>query len=160
MANVQKITPFFWFNGDAEEAVAFYSALFPDSRTLSVVRWGEVGPGPAGSVLNMEFELAGQRFIALNGGPQYKFSPATSLFITCEDQAEVDHFWDGLLAGGGVPSRCGWLDDKFGMTWQVIPKALMRWMMNPDPAISGRVMEAMMGMVKIDVAAIEAAAAG
>ena len=159
MSQVNKITPFFWFDGNAEEAASYYVSIFPDSRITHVSRWGEGGPVPAGTALGVEFELAGQRFSALNGGPQYKFSPATSMFISCEDQAEVDHYWDKLLAGGKA-SQCGWLDDKFGMTWQVVPKALSRLLGDPDRAVAGRVMQAMMGMVKLDVAGLEAAARG
>lgn len=159
MSKVQKITPFFWFDGNAEEAAAYYVSIFPDSRITSVSRWPEGGPVPAGTALGVEFELAGQKFSALNGGPQYKFSPATSMFISCEDQAEVDHYWDKLLAGG-TASQCGWLDDKFGLTWQVVPTALTRLLGHPDKAVAGRVMQAMMGMVKLDVAGLEAAARG
>ncbi len=159
MSQVNKITPVFWFDGNAEEAASYYVSIFPNSRITHVSRWGEGGPVPAGTALGVEFELAGQRFSALNGGPQYKFSPATSMFISCEDQAEVDHYWDKLLAGGKA-SQCGWLDDKFGMTWQVVPKALPRLLGHPDRAVAGRVMQAMMGMVKLDVAGLEAAARG
>lgn len=156
---VQKITPYFWFDGNAEAAVEHYVSLFPDARVTRVVRWPEGGPVPAGTVLNIEFELCGQAFIALNGGPQYTFSPATSLFVSCEDQAEVDRYWDGMVAAGGKPNQCGWIDDRFGMTWQIIPKALPRLMTDPDAAKVARVVQAMMGMVKIDVAGLEAAAA-
>ncbi len=156
----QKITTHLWFNGNAEEAVTQYVALFPDSRVVQVNRWGEGGHGPKGTVLNMVFELAGQRFMALNGGPQYKFTPAISLFVSCETQEEVDRLWDGLLAGGGKPTQCGWLDDRFGVSWQIIPKALMELMSDPDPARSGRVMQAMLGMVKIDIAGLRRAHAG
>jgi predicted 3-demethylubiquinone-9 3-methyltransferase (glyoxalase superfamily) len=159
MSKVQKITPFFWFDGNAEEAANFYVSIFPDARIINVSRWGEGGPVPAGTALGVEFELAGQKFRALNGGPQYKFSPATSMFISCEDQAEVDHYWDKLLEGGKA-SQCGWLDDKFGLTWQVVPTALPRLLGHPDKAVAGRVMQAMMGMVKLDVAGLEAAARG
>src|SRR5262245_9832688 len=133
MSRTQKITTYLWFNGNAEEAAEFYTSVFPDSRVTHVARWGEGGPAPQGSVMVVEFELAGQRFIALNGGPQFAFTPAISLLISCETQAEVDALWSKLLAGGGKPSGCGWLQDRFGLSWQVIPKALIELMRDPDP---------------------------
>jgi predicted 3-demethylubiquinone-9 3-methyltransferase (glyoxalase superfamily) len=157
MSRTQKITTYLWFNDDAEEAVEFYTSVFPDSRITNIARWGEGGPGPQGAVLNIVFELAGQRFIALNGGPQFKFTPAISLFVSCESQAEVDELWAKLLAGGGKPNRCGWLDDRYGLSWQVIPSALMELMSDPDPTVSGRVARAMMGMQKIDIATLRRA---
>ena len=160
MSKPQKITPFFWFDHNAEEAVAFYTSLFDDSRVIHVSHWPEGGPMPAGSVLAITFELAGQRFMALNGGPEYKFSPATSMFVDCADQAETDRLWDAFLANGGKPTACGWLDDRFGVTWQIIPKALMDLMSDPDPIKAARVSAAMMKMVKIDVATLERAHRG
>ena len=157
MARTQKITTYLWFNGNAEEAVEFYTSVFPDSRVTKVARWGEGGPGPEGSVLNIAFELAGQSFIALNGGPQFKFTPAISLFVSCESQAEVDELWTKLLDGGGKPNACGWLDDRFGLSWQVVPTALIELMSDPDPKASGRVAQAMMGMQKIDIAGLRRA---
>jgi predicted 3-demethylubiquinone-9 3-methyltransferase (glyoxalase superfamily) len=157
MAHIQKITTYLWFNGNAEEAVAFYTSIFAGSRVTNVVRWGEDTLGPAGAVMNIVFELAGQRFIALNGGPQFTFSPAISLFVSCDSQAELDELWTKLLAGGGKPNACGWLDDRYGLSWQVIPSALIDLMSDPDPKASGRVARAMMGMQKIDIASLQRA---
>ena len=160
MATAQKITTYLWFDCNAEEAVTFYTSLFPGSRVISVARWPEGGPGPAGQVLNMVFELAGQQFMALNGGPRFAFTPAISLFVSCENQAEVDMFWLKLLADGGREDHCGWLQDRFGLSWQIIPTALMTLMSDPDREKSGRVMQAMLSMRKIDVAALERAHSG
>jgi two-component system sensor histidine kinase QseC len=160
MAKKQKITTFLWFDSNAEEAATFYTSLFPDSRVTKVARWGKGGPAPEGSVMTVSFELAGQAYIAMNGGPHYKLTPAISLFVSCESQEEVDRLWDKLLAGGGKPTACGWLDDKFGLSWQIIPDRLMERMSDPDPEKAGRVAQAMMTMQKIDIAAIERAYAG
>ncbi|HKE87240.1 MAG TPA: VOC family protein [Vicinamibacterales bacterium] len=157
MALTQKITPHLWFNGNAEEAVEFYTSVFHDSRVTNVARWGDGGPGPQGAVMNIVFELAGQRFIALNGGPQFTFSPAISLFVSCESQAEVDELWTKLLAGGGKPNACGWLDDRYGVSWQIVPTALIELMNDPDPKASGRVARALMGMQKIEIASLRRA---
>ena len=154
MSRSQKITTYLWFNGNAEQAVEFYMSVFPDSRVTHVARWGEGGPGPRGTVMNIAFELAGQAFIALNGGPQFRFTPAISLFVSCESQAEVDELWARLLAGGGKPTACGWLEDRYGLSWQIIPSALIDLMSDPDPKASGRVAQALMGMQKIDLAAL------
>lgn len=159
MPQRQKITPCLWFDGNAEEAINHYLSIFKDGRLTSVTRCGDAGPGPKGSVLVATFEMAGQEFIALNGGPQYKFGPAISMSVNCKSQAEVDDLWDKLGAGG-KPSRCGWLDDKFGLTWQIVPSRLPELLQHPDPAAAKRVMQAMMQMVKIDIAKLEAAAAG
>jgi predicted 3-demethylubiquinone-9 3-methyltransferase (glyoxalase superfamily) len=148
---VQKITPFLWFDGKAEEATHFYVSIFKNSRVLSVM------PGPDGKALGTSFELEGQEFKALNGGPKYKFTPAISLFVNCETQPEVDELWDKLLAGGGSPDQCGWLKDKYGLSWQIIPTALGRLMSDKDRAKAGRVVQAMMQMVKIDIAALQRA---
>ncbi len=148
-----KIQPFLWFDTQAEEAMNFYVAIFPNSKVLNVTRNGD-------TVFTTEFELDGQRITALNGGPYFKFTEAMSFFVDCADQAEVDCYWDALLAGGGQPSQCGWLKDRFGFSWQVIPRQLHQLMNTPDAAQSKRVHEAMMQMVKLDVAALEAAAAG
>ncbi|NED94595.1 VOC family protein [Phytoactinopolyspora alkaliphila] len=153
----QKITPFLWFEDNAEEAVNFYTALFDDARIVSVTRYGEGGPFPAGVLQSATFQLAGQQFMALNAGPHDPFNDAVSFFITCEDQEEVDRYWDALLAGGGTPTQCGWLKDRFGVSWQVIPVALNRYLSDPDPEKAQRVMGAMLQMVKIDVAELTAA---
>ena len=157
MARTQKITTFLWFNGNAEEAVEFYTSIFADSRITNVARWGEGGPGRQGDVMNIAFELAGQAFIALNGGPQYSFTPAISLFVSCESQAEVDELWTRLLAGGGKPNGCGWLDDRFGLSWQIVPSALIELMSDADAKASGRVAQALMGMERIDIATLQRA---
>ncbi len=155
---IQKITPFLWFDGNAEEAVRFYTGLFPGSRVVSTSCYGEAGPGPKGSVMTIEFELSGQRFVALNGGPQYRFTEAVSLVVRCETQAEIDAYWDRLTSGGGVPVQCGWLKDRFGLSWQIVPAGIFE--MLKDPARSDRVMRALMGMVKLDMAKLRAAAEG
>ena len=157
MPSTQKITTYLWFNGNAEEAVEFYTSVFPDSRVMDVARWGEGGPGPHGTVMNIAFELAGQGFIALNGGPQFPFTPAISLFVSCESQAEVDELWARLLTGGGKPTACGWLEDHYGLSWQIIPTALIGLMSDPDPNASGRVAQALMGMQMIDLAVLRRA---
>jgi len=160
MGKPQKITTYLWFDGNAEQAVEHYTSLFPDSRVTKVARWGKGGPAPEGSVMNIGFELAGQSFIALNGGPQFKFTPAISLFVSCETQEEVDQLWERFLAAGGKASRCGWLEDKFGLSWQIIPTVLVDLMSDPDPVKSGRVGQALMTMQKIDIAALKRAHAG
>jgi predicted 3-demethylubiquinone-9 3-methyltransferase (glyoxalase superfamily) len=157
MRRTQKITTYLWFNGNAEEAVEFYCSVFPDSRVTNVARWGEGGPGPQGAVMNIAYELAGQSFIALNGGPQYTFTPAISLFVSCESQAEVDDLWAKLLVDGGKPTACGWLQDRYGLSWQVIPSALVDLMTDADPLASGRVTQALMTMQKIDIARLQRA---
>jgi predicted 3-demethylubiquinone-9 3-methyltransferase (glyoxalase superfamily) len=153
---MQKITPFLWFNDNAEEAVDFYVSLFPSSRVVDVSRFGEGGPGPAGSLMSATFELHGQRFMALNGGPHYTISPGISFFVNCESQQEVDALWDRLL-DGGEPTQCGWITDRFGVTWQIIPRQLGEMLGDPDPQRSQRVLAAMMQMVKIDVAELQRA---
>ena len=151
----QKITTFLWYDRDAEEAVALYTSVFPGSRVVETQR-----QGPGGPVMSLTFELAGQRFIALNGGPQYHFTPAVSLLVDCKDQQEVDRIWEKLLEGGGKPTACGWLEDRFGLSWQIIPSVLWSLLSDPDPARAGRAMQAMLGMVKLDVAELQRAAAG
>jgi len=148
---MQKIVPFLWFNHQAEEAAIFYVSLFKDSRINAVRRYGEAGPGPKNSVMNVTFQLEGQEFYALNGGPHFQFTPAISLFVNCETQQEVDVLW-GRLSEGGRQDRCGWLTDKFGVTWQIIPTVLGRMLGDPDPAKAARVMNAMLQMGKIEVA--------
>jgi len=157
---VQKITPFLWYDGQAEEAARLYTSIFKNSRIIDVMRCGEQGPGPKGSALTVTFEIEGQRFMALNGGPMYKFTEAFSLFVDCESQAEVDDYWIKLTADGGREDRCGWLKDKFGVSWQIIPRALMKAIGDQDPARAGRAMQAMFQMKKIDIQTIEAAHAG
>lgn len=158
---MSKIAPCLWFDGNAEEAAKFYVSLLPDSRIDKIMRAPADYPGgSAGTVLTVDFTLAGQQFMGLNGGPEFKFTEAVSFTIYCEDQAEVDRYWDALLAGGGAPVQCGWLKDRYGLSWQITPTILPKLMADPDPAKARRVMEAMMKMVKIDVAAIEAAYEG
>ncbi len=151
-----KVTPFLWFDHQAEEAASFYVSLFPNSRVDKVTRYGAAGPGPAGSVMTVEFTLDGVPFVALNGGPHFQLTEAFSMSIDCESQAEVDDLWEKLTAGGS-PSHCGWLKDRYGLSWQVVPAALPRMLGDPDPAKSQRVMQAMLQMTKIDIATLQAA---
>jgi predicted 3-demethylubiquinone-9 3-methyltransferase (glyoxalase superfamily) len=153
----QKITPFLWFDGQAEEAANFYTSIFDNSRILDVARYGEVGPGEKGSVMTVSFELEGQKFVGLNGGPHYKFTPAISFYIRCETQEEVDYFWERLLEGGGKPNQCGWLSDRFGVSWQVVPDALIEFLHDEDREKAQRVMQAMLQMVKIDIEKLQEA---
>lgn len=153
---MQKITPFLWFDNQAEEAANFYVSLFKNSKIGSIRRYGDAGPGPKGSVMSVIFQLEGQEFFALNGGPHFKFTPAISLFVNCENQEEVDELWEKLSAGGRK-DRCGWLQDKYGLSWQIIPLALGQLMSDPDPAKSNRVMKAMLEMDKIDIARLREA---
>ncbi|HEX8233139.1 MAG TPA: VOC family protein [Caulobacteraceae bacterium] len=157
MPNVQKITPFLWFDHQAEEAANFYVSIFPGSRMGQVARYGEGMPGPAGSAMTVAFELCGQPFTALNGGPLFSFTEAVSFVIHCADQAEIDHYWDRLTEGG-KPVQCGWLKDRYGLSWQVVPDVLLELVSGPDAAVAGRVMQAMMGMVKLDIAKLREAA--
>ncbi len=154
---MQKISPFLWFNDNAEEAVNFYCGIFPDSRIVDVMHYGEAGPGQNGSVMGITFQLEGQEFMALNGGPVFTFTPAISLFVKCETQAEVDTYWNRFVDGGGEAQQCGWIKDRFGLSWQIVPTALGKMLQDEDPAKSKRVMEAMMKMVKLDIAALKAA---
>ena len=155
--SAQKITPFLWFDGQGEEAANFYTSIFENSRIVDITRYGDAGPGERGSVMTVSFELAGQRFVGLNGGPNYKFTPAISFYISCKDQEEVDYFWKRLLAGGGEPNACGWLTDKYGVSWQVIPDTLIEYLQDEDREKAQRVMKAMMEMIKIDVKKIQKA---
>jgi predicted 3-demethylubiquinone-9 3-methyltransferase (glyoxalase superfamily) len=155
---MQKITPFLWFDGNAEEAMNFYASVFKNAKVGNISRYGEAGPGAAGSVLTASFELEGLPFTALNGGPHYKFSEAISFHVACESQEEVDYFWERLGAGGQI-QQCGWLKDKFGVSWQIVPTALPRLLGNPDRAKANRVVQAMLQMKKLDIAALERAAA-
>jgi predicted 3-demethylubiquinone-9 3-methyltransferase (glyoxalase superfamily) len=156
---MQKITTCLWFDGQAEEAMNHYVSIFANSRVSSVMRWPK-GHAQEGQVLMTSFELDGVQFQALNGGPHYKFSEAMSQSIDCKTQEEVDHFWARLTEGGGEPGPCGWLKDRFGVSWQVVPEQLPRLLQDPDRARAGRVMQAMMQMKKIDIAKIEEAAKG
>lgn len=153
---MQKITPFLWFDNQAEEAMNFYVSVFMDSKVNRITRYGEAGPGVPGTVMSAEFTLNGTDFYALNGGPVFKFSPATSFFIHCETQEEVDHYWN-KLGEGGKPNQCGWLDDKFGVTWQVVPSALGRYLNDPDKKKANSVMQAMMKMTKLNIAQLKEA---
>ena len=156
----QKITPFLWFDKQAEEAAQFYVSIFKDSKILHVSRYGDAGPGPKGSVMVVNFQLAGQEFTALNGGSLFKFSEAFSFVVNCENQQEVDEYWSKLTSGGGQESQCGWLKDKFGFSWQIVPTALGKLMSDKDPQKANRVMEALLKMKKLDIATLEAAARG
>jgi len=146
---MQKITPFLWFNDQAEEAMNFYTSIFKNSKIGSVSRYGDAGPKQKGKEMTASFQLDGQEFIALNGGPQFKFTEAISFLVNCETQEEVDYYWEKLLAGGGEESQCGWLKDKFGLSWQVIPVALSKFLADKNPVKAQRVMQAMLQMKKI-----------
>lgn len=152
-----KITPCLWFDSQAEDAAQLYTSVFKNSKIVDVTRYGSAGPGPEGSVLTVLFELDGQRFVGLNGGPMYTFTEAVSFQVDCADQAEVDYFW-ARLSEGGQEGPCGWLKDRFGLSWQIVPAALPRLLGDPDPARAQRAMAAMMEMGKLDVAVLEAAA--
>ena len=154
-----KITPFLWFDSNAEEAMNFYASIFRNTKILGVSRYGDAGPGPKGSVMTARFQIEGQDFVALNGGPHFRFSEAISFYVECEDQKEVDYFWE-KLAAGGQPGQCGWLKDKFGLSWQIIPKALPELLSGKDPAKSARAVKAMLGMTRIDIQALKDAAEG
>jgi len=153
---MQKITPFLWFDNQAEEAVKFYTSIFKNSKTGKVSRYGEAGPGPKGSVMVAEFEVEGQQFIALNGGPIFKFTEAVSFVVNCQSQEEVDYYWEKLSAGG-KEVQCGWLKDKFGLSWQIVPTILGKLMSDKDSRKSQNVMKAMLKMIKIDIKKLEQA---
>lgn len=156
-----KITPFLWYDDQAEEAARFYAGVFGDATIDEVAHYPDNAPdGLAGTVMTVTFTLAGQRFTALNAGPHFTFNPAVSFFVTCTDQDEVDAYWDALTADGGQESECGWLTDRYGLSWQIVPQRLMELQADPDPERAARVMQAMLTMRKLDVAALEAAAAG
>jgi predicted 3-demethylubiquinone-9 3-methyltransferase (glyoxalase superfamily) len=152
---MQKITPFLWFDNQAEDAARFYVSVFKDSKMGQVSRYGEGMPGPAGSVMTAAFEIEGQSFIALNGGPVFKFTEAVSFVVNCDTQKEIDHYWDKLTAGGGKEVQCGWLKDKFGLSWQIVPSALPELVKKSD-----KVMQALLHMKKLDISVLERAAAG
>jgi predicted 3-demethylubiquinone-9 3-methyltransferase (glyoxalase superfamily) len=153
---MQKITPFLWFDDKAEEAMKFYTSIFKNSKIGRITRYGQGGPGPKGTVMSCTFQLEGQEFMALNGGPQFTFSPAISFFVNCETQEEVDELWE-KLSEGGEKERCGWLKDKYGLSWQIIPTTLGKLLSDPDPQKSNRVMTAMLQMDKIDIARLQQA---
>ena len=157
---MQKISPFLWFDDQAEEAVAFYVSLFDDSRITTTLRYPQNSSlGTPGSVMSLGFELSGQEFMALNGGPEFRFNPSISFYVRCDDQAEIDRLWNALL-DGGEPQQCGWITDRFGVTWQIVPTALDRMMNDPDAEKVQRVTDAFLQMEKFDIAALEAAYTG
>jgi predicted 3-demethylubiquinone-9 3-methyltransferase (glyoxalase superfamily) len=156
MTSAAKITPCLWFNFNAEEAVAHYLAIFDNSRIVSTTHYGEAGPGPAGAVMTLLFEIDGQQFLALNGGPRFKFTPALSLIVNCDDQAEVDRLWE-KLSDGGEPGQCGWLTDKFGVSWQIVPRALPALLVTADANRADRLMRAVLTMKKLDIAQLQQA---
>jgi predicted 3-demethylubiquinone-9 3-methyltransferase (glyoxalase superfamily) len=147
---MQPIIPFLWFDNNAEEAMHFYVSVFKNSKVISVTRWGEGGPGPKGTVMSVKFQLDGQDFFALNGGPQFKFSPAVSFFVNCETQQEVDNLWE-KLSEGGEKQRCGWLKDRYGLSWQIVPSVLGKLLQDKDPVKAKKVLDAMLKMDKIDI---------
>jgi predicted 3-demethylubiquinone-9 3-methyltransferase (glyoxalase superfamily) len=161
---MQKISPFLWFNNNAEEAVDFYLAIFEDGKILRKTHYPEIPPEdsppcpPPGTVMTVEFELFGHHYTALNGGPIFTFNESISFVVSCETQEEVDQYWAALLAGGGQPIQCGWLRDKFGLTWQIVPTVLIDLLTSSDPASNSRVNQAMLKMMKLDIAALQAAA--
>lgn len=153
---MQKIVPFLWFDYQAEEAMKFYTSIFKNSKITSLTKYGKEGPGKEGTVMTGTFQIEGQDFYALNGGPAFNFTPAISFFVNCETQQEIDELWNKLLAGG-KEEQCGWLKDKFGVSWQIVPTALGKMITDPDPVKKGRVMQAMMKMVKLDIAKLKEA---
>ena len=157
---MQRITPCLWFDGRAEEAVRFYTSVFRRSKKGDVARYGEAGPGAKGSVMTALFEIEGQEFMALNGGPEFQFTPAISFVVHCKSQKRVDYYWDRLMEGGGSPQQCGWLTDRFGVSWQIVPTVLTELMKDRSAKKRERVMKAVLGMVKLDVAALKKAAKG
>jgi predicted 3-demethylubiquinone-9 3-methyltransferase (glyoxalase superfamily) len=156
---MKTITPNLWFDGQAEQAAEFYCSIFPNSKIVNVSRYTEAGPGEPGSVMVVDWELNGQRFTGINGGPEFPFSEAVSFLIPCEDQAEVDYYWE-KLTDGGEEVQCGWCRDKYGLSWQVVPNGMDELFADPDPAKAARAMQAMFGMKKLDLAALQRAAAG
>ena len=154
---MSKITPFLWFDNQAEEAAKFYTSVFKDSKIRSIARYGDAGPGPKGSVMTASFEIEGQEFVALNGGPHFKFTEAISFVVNCESQREVDYYWEKLTANGGQESQCGWLRDKFGLSWQIVPTILSELLQDKDAKKAQRVMQAMLKMKKIIIADLQTA---
>lgn len=156
---IQRITPFLWFDHQAEEAAGYYTSIFPNSKIVKVVRYGKTGPGPAGTAMTVEFQLEGQTLVALNGGPHFKFTEAISFVVNCETQDEVDAYWE-RLSEGGSPVECGWLKDKFGLSWQIVPTVIGEFLSDPDPEKSQRVMQAILAMKKLDIRALRQAYEG
>ncbi len=154
---MQKITTFLTFNDQAEQAVNLYTSIFPNSKIVNVTRYGASGPGPKGSVMSVSFQLAGQDFFALNGGASFKFAQGISLFVNCETQAEIDELWEKLTRGGGAPGPCGWLTDRFGVSWQIVPPVLGKYLSDKDAGKSTRVMQAMLQMTKLDISKLKRA---
>ncbi|HTH82500.1 MAG TPA: VOC family protein [Mucilaginibacter sp.] len=154
---MKKITPFLWFDNNVGEAIDFYTSVFKNSNVMNVNRYGDAGPGPKGTIMTATFELEGQKFIGLNGGPHFKFTEAISFYVNCETQEEVDEYWEKLSAGGQT-SQCGWLKDKFGLSWQIVPEVLGQLLSDPDPKKSQSVMQAMLKMTKLDIAVLKQAA--
>lgn len=157
---LQRIVPNLWFDTEAEQAAETYCSIFPNSRITGLTHYPEGAPGPAGSVMTVDFELDGQGFTGINGGPQFPFTEAVSFLIRCATQEEVDRYWDALLTDGGEPSQCGWLKDRYGLAWQVVPDGMEELFADADPARAQRAVQAMLGMVKLDLAALQAAADG
>jgi predicted 3-demethylubiquinone-9 3-methyltransferase (glyoxalase superfamily) len=157
---MQKITPFLWFDNNLEEALEFYTSVFKNSKVLNITHLPDGTPGPKGNVLTATFQLEGQEFMALNGGPGHPLTDAISLMVKCDTQAEIDYYWNKLTANGGQEVACGWLKDKFGLSWQIAPPMLLELIRDPDPVKAGRVMQAMMKMVKLDIAVLKAASEG
>lgn len=154
-----KITPFLWFDNNVEEAMNFYISIFKNAKVIEVNRYGDAGPGPKGTVMTAAFQIEGQDFVGLNGGPHFKFTEAISFVVNCKDQQEVDYFWEKLSAGG-TTSQCGWLKDKFGLSWQIVPNALLELLRDKDPEKSQRVMKAMLGMTRIEIKGLKDAYGG
>jgi predicted 3-demethylubiquinone-9 3-methyltransferase (glyoxalase superfamily) len=159
-AAMQKIHPFLWFDNQAEEAAKFYVSIFPNSKITTIARYGDGGPGPKGSVMTVAFQLDGHDFVALNGGPHFKFTEAISLVVNCRTQEELDGYWEKLCAGGGREVECGWLKDKYGLSWQIVPEMIEEMISDKDQARSNRVMAAVLKMKKLDIAALKRAAEG
>ncbi|MDQ6624226.1 MAG: VOC family protein [Verrucomicrobiota bacterium] len=157
---MQRITPFLWFDTQAEEAARFYASIFKNSKIVGITHYGDDGPGPKGSVMTVAFELNGEKFVALNGGPHFKFTEAVSFVINCETQDEIDYFWEKLTADGGSEVQCGWLKDKFGLSWQVVPEVFWKWAEERDSAGFERAMHALMEMKKLDLPTLQRAYAG
>ncbi|GAA5208576.1 VOC family protein [Microbacterium kyungheense] len=154
------VTPFLWFDDTAEEAVTFYTALIPDSEIVAMSRYPDEVPGMGGKVMHVHFRLGGRDYLGMDAGPQFPFTEAVSLYVSCRDQAEVDRYWDALVADGGEEQPCGWLKDRWGLSWQVIPDRLIELIRHPDPEVAHRAVQAMLRMRRIDIAALEAAVAG